>query len=173
MPFSAQREGEFFVYSKTECKRLQEKTSMKSQRPRNRAILTADFPTDSLPKILRSKYKLRILWDLQHGSSRFGEIRKRLSLGGRNTKEVAPRVLSQDLKSLVTLRLIHRKAYNVVPPRVEYRLTTLGRSLLLVIAKIVEWGKRHPSHSHIVGKPPCFDQRRHPVGDRRQKNRFP
>jgi DNA-binding HxlR family transcriptional regulator len=129
---------------------------MKSQRPRNRAILKADFPADSLPKILRSKYKLRILWALQYGSSRFTEIRKRLSLAGGN--EVAPRVLSHDLKSLVTLRLIHRKAYNVVPPRVEYRLTTLGRSLLLVIAKIVEWGKRHPLY-----RAPCFDRRRQQV----------
>src|SRR5215472_16329327 len=127
---------------------------MNSQRPRNRAILKADFPAGSLAKILRSKYKLRILWDLQYGSSRFGEIRRRLSLGGGNTKEVAPRVLSHDLKSLVTLGLIRRKAYNVVPPRVEYRLTTLGRSSLLVIAKIVEWGKRHPSHRHLVAGTP-------------------
>jgi len=146
---------------------------MKSQRPRNRAILKADFPADSLPKILRSKYKLRILWDLQYGSSRFGEIRKWLSLGGGNTKEVAPRVLSHDLKSLVTLRLIHRKAYNVVPPRVEYRLTTLGRSLLLVIAKILQWGKRHPSHSHLVGGPPLLRSGRHQDPDRRRKDKSP
>lgn len=123
---------------------------MKSQLPRKRPILKADFPPGGLPEILRSKYKLRILWDLQHGSSRFSEIRSRLSIESADPKEVAPRVLSRELKSLVELRLIHRKAYNAVPPRVEYRLTALGRSLLAVITKIVEWGKKHPSGSHIV-----------------------
>ena len=125
---------------------------MKSRPPRNQSILNKDFPRGGLPEILRSKYKLRILWVLQHGPSRFGELRKRLSSGGARAKEVAPRVLSRELKSLVGLRLIHRRAHNVVPPRVEYRLTALGRSLLAVIAKIVEWGKSHPARGQIVGQ---------------------
>jgi len=103
------------------------------------------FPECGLPEIIRSKYKLKILWDLQHGSRRFGEIRKGLSRGAAEAKEVAPRVLSRELKCLVELGLLHRKAYEVVPPKVEYRLTALGRSLLPVISKIVEWGTRHPS----------------------------
>jgi len=124
---------------------------MKSPRPRNQSILNADFPPDGLPEILRSKYKLRILWDLQRGATRFGELRKRLSSGAADARQVAPRVLSRELKSLVELGLIRRKAHNVVPPRVEYCLTALGRSLLNPIAKIVEWGRRHPSRARIVG----------------------
>jgi len=54
-------------------------------------------------------------------------------------------VLSRELKSLVELRLVNRKAYNEIPPKVEYRLTALGRSLLPVIAKILDWGTKHPS----------------------------
>ena len=123
---------------------------MKSRRPRNQSGLNAEFPHGGLPDILRSKYKLRILWDLQHGSSRFGELRKRLTLGAADARDVAPRVLSHELKTLVALGLVRRKAHNIVPPRVEYRLTALGRSLLNVIAKIVEWGKRHPGRSHVV-----------------------
>ena len=103
------------------------------------------FPADGLPEVIRGKYKLKILWDLQHGSRRFGEIRKRLSRGAAERKEVAPRVLSRELKSLVELGLLHRRAYEVVPPRVEYRLTAAGRSLLPVISKIVEWAVRHAS----------------------------
>jgi len=130
-------------------------------------LRSPNFPECGLPQIIRSKYKLRILWDLQHGSRRFGEIRKRLSLGAE-TKEVAPRVLSRELKCLVELGLLHRKAYEVVPPRVEYRLTPVGRSLLPVIWKIVEWGTRHPScratpksasairSGSIVASPPIF-----------------
>jgi len=102
-------------------------------------FLAAEFPD-----IIRAKYKLKILWDLRHGATRFGEIRRRLSLGRAATKLVATRVLSRELKSLVELGLIHRKAYTEIPPRVEYRLTPLGRSLLPVIAKILDWGTRHP-----------------------------
>ncbi len=123
---------------------------MKSRRPSNQSGLNAEFPHGGHPEILRSKYKLRILWDLQHGPSRFGELRKRLSLKAANAREVAPRVLSRELKSLVALGLVRRKAHNIIPPRVEYRLTALGRSLLNVIAKIVEWGNRHPSRIQIV-----------------------
>jgi len=124
---------------------------MKSRRPARRAISKDRFSADGLLDILRSKYKLRILWHLQHGSSRFGEIRKRLSPGGPpETKEVAPRVLGRELRSLVELRLVHRKAFSEIPPRVEYRLTALGRSLLLVVAKILEWGRRHPLHGLVV-----------------------
>jgi DNA-binding HxlR family transcriptional regulator len=118
---------------------------MSSAHPHNLAIPNPKFSTDGLPEILRGKHKFRILWDLQFGSRRFGEIRKGLGLGKADGKEVAPRVLSRELKSLVELGLIHRTAYNVIPPRVEYRLTSLGRSLLRATSKILEWGKRHPA----------------------------
>jgi DNA-binding HxlR family transcriptional regulator/Tfp pilus assembly protein PilF len=108
------------------------------------------LPGNGFPEIIRAKHKLRILWDLQRGTSRFGEIRRRLSLGGADARLVAARVLSRELKSLVELGLIHRKAYNEIPPRVEYRLTSLGRSLLPVIAKILDWGTRHPSCTGVA-----------------------
>ena len=109
-----------------------------------------EFPANGLTEVIRCKYKLRILWDLQHGSRRFGEIRKSLSVGGLHTKEIAPRVLSRELKSMVELGLLHRRPYNVIPPRVEYGLTALGRSLLGVTSKILEWVARHPSYSQIA-----------------------
>ena len=118
--------------------------SMRLVSPPDAGIVKAKFRPSRFPEIIRAKYKLRIVWDLQHGSRRFGEIRKRLSLEAAETKEVAPRVLSRELKSLVELGLLHRRVYEVIPPRVEYRLTALGRSLLPVISKILEWGTRHP-----------------------------
>lgn len=101
------------------------------------------FPEYGLQEIIRGKYKLRILWNLQHGTLRFGALRKQLAKGCVGTKEIAPRVLSRELKSLVDLGLIQRRAYNVVPPKVEYRLTALGRSVLPVISMILEWGTKH------------------------------
>lgn len=123
---------------------------MRSAHRRDLAISKAKFPASGLFGILGAKYKVRILWDLQQGSRRYGEIRKRLSLGAVDTKAIAPRVLSRELKSLTELGLIHRKSYNVIPPRVEYRLTALGRSVLPVISKILEWGTRHPLRSQFA-----------------------
>jgi len=107
------------------------------------ALSKAEFPSDSIPEALRGKHRLRILWDLRHGPKRFGELRRKLGSGGLYATKVAPRVLSRELKSLVELGLIHRKAYNVIPPRVEYRLTSLGRTVLPVISVILEWRRKH------------------------------
>jgi len=57
--------------------------------------------------------------------------------------EIAPRVLSRELKALTESGLIERKDFGVVPPKVEYRLTRKGRSFVPVIAVIREWGHRH------------------------------
>jgi len=122
---------------------------MSSAHPHDLAIPKPTFSTNGLPEILRGKHKFRILWDLQYGSRRFGEIRKGLGSGVTDAKEVAPRVLSRELKFLLELGLIHRTAYAEIPPRVEYRLTSLGRSLLPVMSKILEWGKRHPWHRQM------------------------
>jgi len=93
---------------------------------RDMAIPNAAFPPAGLREVLRSKHRLRIVWDLRPGPKRFGELRRRLSLGGVDAKAVASRMLSRELKSLAHLGLIHRRAYNVIPPKAEYRLTALG-----------------------------------------------
>ena len=57
--------------------------------------------------------------------------------------EIAPRVLSRELKALAQFALIQRKDYGTVPPKVEYRLTAVGRSFVPVIDAIRKWGHRH------------------------------
>ena len=94
-------------------------------------------------QLVHGKYKLRILWHLQCGPRRFGEIKKGLNTGTLGTKGVAPRVLSRELKVLAGIGLVRRRAYNVVPPRVEYSLTPLGRTLLPIISRLRDWGIRH------------------------------
>jgi DNA-binding HxlR family transcriptional regulator len=85
------------------------------------------------------KYKMRILWELIKGPRRYGELRKSaiIAAGG---KPVTPRVLSRELKELERRGLIRRKQYPVVPPKVEYSLTDLGRTLVPVMKQIVKWG---------------------------------
>jgi DNA-binding HxlR family transcriptional regulator len=105
--------------------------------------LTCGCPVAAFQKMISGKYKLRIVWDLKDGPLRYGEIRTGLLRGSDGSSEIAPRVLSRELKALTETGLIDRKDYGVVPPKVEYRLTRKGRSFVPVIAAIRNWGTRH------------------------------
>src|SRR5471032_1447535 len=100
-------------------------------------------PVASFQKLISGKYKLRIVWDLQDGPRRYGELRASLLRGTVGTKTIAPRVLSRELKALAESGLIARKDYGTVPPKVEYRLTPMGKSFVPVIDAIRKWGTRH------------------------------
>jgi len=100
-------------------------------------------PVAAFQKMISGKYKLRILWDLKNGPRRYGEIRSGLLRGAPGSQEIAPRVLSRELKALALSGLIARKDYGVVPPKVEYRLTPRGRSFIPVVDEIRKWGERH------------------------------
>jgi DNA-binding HxlR family transcriptional regulator len=106
------------------------------------ALRRFDCPVAGFQQIINGKYKLRILWDLQHGPRRYGEIRRGLSgtIGG---KDITPRVLSRELKALTEMGMLRRKEYKVVPPKVEYALTAEAETLLPVIAVMHQWGVEH------------------------------
>jgi DNA-binding HxlR family transcriptional regulator len=104
-------------------------------------------PVAAFQKLISGKYKLRIVWDLRDGPLRYGEIRTGLLRGSDGSAEIAPRVLSRELKALTESGLIDRRDYGVVPPKVEYRLTRKGRSFVPVIAAIRNWGTRHLASS--------------------------
>ncbi len=108
-----------------------------------KSALSCSCPVAAFQKMISGKYKLRIVWDLKDGPKRYGEIRTGLLRGSDGSSEVAPRVLSRELKALNETGLIDRKDYGVVPPKVEYRLTRKGRSFVPVIAAIKDWGTRH------------------------------
>ena len=100
-------------------------------------------PVGAFQKMISGKYKLRIVWDLKDGPRRYGEIRTGLLRGASGTTEIAPRVLSRELRALTESGLIERKDYGVVPPKVEYRLTRKGKGFVPVISAIRNWGARH------------------------------
>ena len=102
-----------------------------------------DCPVDGFQQIMSGKYKLRIIWDLQNGPRRYGELKKGLLRGASGSQEIAPRVLSRELKALAALGLIERTEYQVVPPKVEYTLTPVGHSLLPIIGQMSEWGTQY------------------------------
>jgi DNA-binding HxlR family transcriptional regulator len=113
----------------------------------SKSTMTCGCPVTAFQKMISGKYKLRIMWDLKDGPLRYGEIRNGLLRGSVGTQEIAPRVLSRELKALTQTGLIGRKDYGVVPPKVEYRLTRKGQSFIPVIAAIRTWGTRHLSET--------------------------
>jgi DNA-binding HxlR family transcriptional regulator len=110
---------------------------------KSKSALACGCPVAAFQKLISGKYKLRIVWDLKDGPLRYGEIRSGLLRGSDGSAEIAPRVLSRELKALTESGLIDRKDFGVVPPKVEYRLTRKGRTFVPVIAAIRNWGLRH------------------------------
>ncbi len=70
----------------------------------------------------------------EQGVVRFNEL-------GRLIPDVSSRVLSSTLRTLEADGLVERKVYAVVPPKVEYRLTEVGESLLPLISQLTEWAQ--------------------------------
>jgi DNA-binding HxlR family transcriptional regulator len=96
-------------------------------------------PLNAFQHATGGKYKMRIIWELVDGPQRYGELRRSAVVASMG-KPVTARVLSRELKELQRRGLIHRKQYPVIPPKVEYSLTDLGKSLVPVIKQIVTWG---------------------------------
>lgn len=67
----------------------------------------------------------------------------RYSALGRAIPDISSRVLSGTLRTLEADGLVARKVYPVVPPRVEYRLTDTGRSLVPLIGELTRWAQTH------------------------------
>ena len=118
---------------------------------RSKSALACGCPVAAFQKMISGKYKLRIVWDLKDGPRRYGEIRTGLLRGTVGSSEIAPRVLSRELKALTESGLIDRRDYGVVPPKVEYRLTRKGKSFVPVIAAIKDWGMRHLAQASAAG----------------------
>ena len=87
--------------------------------------------------ILDGKWKSIILWHLlTEDTLRFGEIRKRIP-------NVTQRMLTNQLRELEEDGMLHREVYPQVPPKVEYSLTPLGRSLRPILLALKAWGVEH------------------------------
>src|SRR3954468_1610949 len=87
-------------------------------------------------RIISGKWKPLALFFLRDGPKRYGEL-KRLVQG------VSDKVLIQQLKDLEADHVLARTDYKEVPPRVDYALTPLGRSLAEAIVPLCTWGTEH------------------------------
>ena len=95
-------------------------------------------PVETTLMLIGDKWKVLILRDLMPGTKRFGELKK--SIGS-----VSQKVLTAQLRDMEQNGLVHREVYAEVPPRVEYSLTELGRSLEPILDAMRNWGEGYKS----------------------------
>lgn len=95
-------------------------------------------PVEVTLLLLSNKWTILILRDLLTGTKRFGELKKSLS-------GVSQKVLTANLRSLEEKGIIEREVFPEVPPRVEYTLTELGKTLEPIIDSMHAWGEFYKS----------------------------
>lgn len=91
-------------------------------------------PVEVTLSIVGGKWKPMIVWFLLSGTKRFGELR-------RLVPGATQQMLTMQLRELEQAKVLHRHVYAQVPPKVEYSLTELGRSLEPVILQLAAWGE--------------------------------
>ena len=97
-------------------------------------------PVETTLTLIGDKWKVLILRDLLPGTKRFGELKK--SIGS-----VSQKVLTAQLRDMEDKGLVHRQVYAEVPPRVEYSLTELGKSLKPILDAMWTWGEGYQAQS--------------------------
>ncbi len=95
---------------------------------------SATCPVTATIALIGGRWKTIILYVLSSRQRRFGEIAARMPT-------ISRKVLTEQLKELEADGLIHRQAYKEIPPRVEYSLTPLGKSLCHILEDLADWGK--------------------------------
>lgn len=93
-------------------------------------------PVETTLTLISNRWKVLILRDLMEKTMRFGELKK--SIGS-----ISQKVLTSNLRDMEEQGLLTRKVYPEVPPRVEYTLTELGRSLSPILDAMKDWGENY------------------------------
>ena len=84
-------------------------------------------------RILSGKWKILILWYLSNETLRFSELKRKLP-------DTTQKMLTNQLRSLEEDNLIFRKVYPVIPPKVEYGLTDIGKKIVPLLESMYTYG---------------------------------
>lgn len=96
----------------------------------------ATCPVETTLRVIGGRWKVLILRELFPSVRRFGELHRAL-------KPITQKMLTQQLREMEEDRIVSRKIYPQIPPKVEYSLTPLGKSLKPVMDSMHHWGTRH------------------------------
>ncbi len=101
--------------------------------------------TEIVFDVIGDRWKVKIVESLLDGTQRFGELKK--SVGN-----ITQKVLTSNLRKLEEHGVLIRKVYAQIPPKVEYRLTALGKKLKPMIDSMIEWGTEYTSKMGGISK---------------------
>jgi DNA-binding HxlR family transcriptional regulator len=100
------------------------------------SVLKPQCPSRVVLDRIADKWTALIIQVLANGTQRYAELRR--TIGG-----ISQKMLTQTLRSLERDGLVLRKVHPVVPPKVEYSLTRLGRTLIDPLHALCRWSERH------------------------------
>ena len=103
---------------------------MAPKAPRRQVINVQEILTS-----ICTKWGLLVLYELARGARRPGELRRTIG--------VSQKMLTKTLRMLERDRLVQRTIYPIVPPRVDYALTPLGKTLMQPLSALYRWTERH------------------------------
>jgi DNA-binding HxlR family transcriptional regulator len=103
---------------------------------RRRAVREYYCPVKLTTDVIGGKWKPLILFYLETGTKRFGELHQLIP-------GMTKKMLTQHLRDLERDEVIRRKIFAVVPPKVEYSLTRHGESLKPILKLMSAWGTKH------------------------------
>ena len=99
--------------------------------------INEDCPVPRTLELLSGKWRTNIIYELcKHPTMRFGELKKAYP-------NITNTMLTNTLRDLESLGIIHREQFNEIPPHVEYSLTEKGKALLPVFFEISKWGEEN------------------------------
>ena len=114
-------------------------------------------PVESTIGVVGGKWKPLILYFLLQGTRRFGELQRLLP-------DATRQMLTLQLRELERDGIVHREVYRQVPPKTEYSLTPLGRSIEPILALMLEWGERYVARETPASAVPAGESPSGPVG---------
>ena len=123
-----------------------EATQKTSRTPSKRAQDSSQCPVELAIRIIGGKWKPVILWHLKDDKKRFGELK-------REIVGITVKMLAQQLRELEQDGLVTRKMFYEVPPRVEYSLTEIGRSMEPILTALCDWGKEYRQKTGQINPP--------------------
>ena len=89
-------------------------------------------PTQTIIGHLSNKWNVLVIRQLSRKTMRYSELR-------RDIGDISQKMLTQTLRHLERIGLVERKVYPVIPPKVEYSLTELGRSCVVAVDGLCNW----------------------------------
>lgn len=95
-----------------------------------------DCPAEITLAVIGGRWKTLLLYNLFQGVKRFSELQRALT-------GITQKMLTQQLREMERDGLVHREVFPEVPPKVEYSLTPLGKTLEPVVRAMCEWGIKY------------------------------